>query len=140
MKSADHSKLPRTNPPPWSSVSTLPRRTPALKVCVSLVPPGTLKPPPAHTPKSEGRPSRGLESWANAKPLKKKINSRSAPHRRGDAENGRSCKSIKDLLGIGRKEITSFAPKCKRRCLQTASASSIRGNPSQYLGDILFET
>src|ERR1700743_3490268 len=88
IRSADHSKLPRTKPPRWSSVSTLPRRTPAFIACVSFVPPGTLNPPPAQTPKSHGLPSSGLDcapaeiALVAARP---KINT--TPRRRGDTEN-----------------------------------------------------
>jgi hypothetical protein len=67
-------------------------------VCVSLVPPGTLKPPPAHRPKSQGWPSSGLEDWAVARDeLVTSRKTKNPPRRRRDAENSNRQMTVESM-------------------------------------------
>src|SRR5579864_2261874 len=63
--------------------------------CVSFVPPGTLNPPPAQTPKSQGWASSGLEDWASATPLIRNTKNNPPPRRHGDTENSNRQRALK---------------------------------------------
>src|SRR5689334_17046685 len=66
-------------------------------MCVSLVPPGTLNPPPAQTPKSQGWPSSGLEDWALARRDVVRTSANIAPRRRGGAENSEGQMTLEGI-------------------------------------------
>src|SRR5689334_21011542 len=90
-------------------------RTPAFMVCVSLVPPGTLKPPPAHTPISQGWPWSGLDCAPANSEVAMKAKSKNPPRRHGDTENSEEQRApkFKFIHSPGNKEGIRSAQKTK---------------------------
>src|SRR5689334_6148610 len=106
-------------------------------VCVSLVPPGTLKPPPAQMPRSQGWPSSGLDCAAkNCEP--NKIEIKITPRRHGDTEKcgGRTALKFINSPGSTKESIRSKA-EGKMCNLEPARSRSFVQMPTRYrLGTI----
>src|SRR5579871_3120689 len=74
-----------------------------LMACVSFVPPGTLNPPPAQTPKSQGWPSSGLEDWALTMDEPKMSTKTKTPPRRHRGTENSNCQMTVEGIEISRE-------------------------------------